>query len=488
MNTMPQFRIPNSSFLTLCRAFGMASLLAATAGAAPLRVALTFDDSLKDHLLIAAPMLEERGWRGTFCIVTDWVGKDSNHLTWDDVRELVRRGHEIATHTKSHQNLITLLEKGREDEVRRELLESADRILAETGFAPRFMFSPYVCQNETTDQICRELGLRQANVRRINFGSNNCARAAATVAELRGAGEERIDFLTHGVSAADHGGWCPFPNRESFRRHLDTLAELERQGEIIVTDYDGMTSNCRLLAPVWPRHGVLSLSFDDASFDQWEAAFPLFAKYDAHTTFFVIGTNRIDFMKKALAAGHEIGMHGLNHRDATPTVEEKGEDWFWEADIAPQLAALNEAGIPVRAYAYPNCCRTDRTDALFFSRGFARVRGTGSAFPPNPNPHDPRGEKLDKWRPVVTADWLFYPAVDFLNARLVPNVIMGENYHTDIEDIMRAISRAGECGEALFIVSHGISPNAKGISMKTEWLERMLSSANELGVLVRGIR
>ena len=37
-------------------------------------VALTFDDSLKDHLLIAAPMLEERGWRGTFCIVTDYDG------------------------------------------------------------------------------------------------------------------------------------------------------------------------------------------------------------------------------------------------------------------------------------------------------------------------------------------------------------------------------------------------------------------------------
>ena len=50
----------------------------------PIRATLTFDDSLKDHLLIAATMLEERGWRGTFCIVTDWVGKDSKHLTWDD--------------------------------------------------------------------------------------------------------------------------------------------------------------------------------------------------------------------------------------------------------------------------------------------------------------------------------------------------------------------------------------------------------------------
>ena len=58
----------------------------------------------------------------------------------------------------------------------------------------------------------------------------------------------------------------------------------------------------------------------------------------------------------------------------------------------------------------------------------------------------------------------------------------------DYTDILRAMERAGERGEALFIVSHGIARDAKGISMKTEWLERMLSSANDLGLLVRGIR
>ena len=116
------------------------------------------------------------------------------------------------------------------------------------------------------------------------------------------------------------------------------------------------------------------------------------------------------------------------------------------------------------------------------------MRGLGEPFAFNPNPFDPKGEKLDKWRPFASAEEFFLPAADFLKVRLVPNVIMGEAYHTDIEDILRAMARAGERGEVLFIVSHGISPNAKGISMKTEWLERMLSSANELGVLVRGIR
>ena len=467
---------------------GASCLLAATAAAAPLRVALTFDDSLKDHLLVAAPMLEERGWRGTFCIVTDWVGKDEMHLTWDDVRELVRRGHEIATHTKSHPNLVARLEAGREADVRSEMLDSADKIFAETGFAPRFLFTPFVRQNAETARIARECGLRQAEVPRYNFGSNNCDRVASLVAELRQKGARRADILTHGVSAADHGGWCPFADRESFRKHLDAIAELERKGEIVVTDYDGMASSCALKAGPWPHHGVLSLSFDDASFDQWEAALPLFARHDARATFFVIGTNRIDFAKKALAAGHEIGMHGLNHRDAPTTGSERDEEWFWKTDIAPQLAALRASGVPVRSYAYPNCRRTASTDALLLSRGFARVRGLGAPFPPNPNPHDPKGEKLAEWRPVATADGFFLPAADFLSARLVPNVIMGENYHTDLGDIMRAIERAGERGEALFVVSHGISPGAKGISMKTEWLEKMLSDADALGVVVRGIR
>lgn len=166
----------------------------------PLRVALTFDDSLKDHLLIAAPMLEERGWRGTFCIVTDWVGKDSSKLTWDDVRELVRRGHEIATHTKTHRDLVDLLKAGKEDEVRRELDESVDVILRETGVAPRFMFSPGVHQNDETARICCEAGLRQTPAIRRNFGASNPDKVVSVVEGLIRSGKRRVDILHHGVS------------------------------------------------------------------------------------------------------------------------------------------------------------------------------------------------------------------------------------------------------------------------------------------------
>ena len=46
----------------------------------------------------------------------------------------------------------------------------------------------------------------------------------------------------------------------------------------------------------------------------------------------------------------------------------------------------------------------------------------------------------------------------------------------------------GGRAETLSIVSHGIAPDAKCISMKTEWLERMLAEADSAGVVVRGVR
>ena len=58
----------------------------------------------------------------------------------------------------------------------------------------------------------------------------------------------------------------------------------------------------------------------------------------------------------------------------------------------------------------------------------------------------------------------------------------------DLVDILASMRRAGERGELLSIVSHGIAPDAKRINMKTEWLERMLAAANDFGVIVRGLR
>lgn len=69
---------------------------------------------------------------------------------------------------------------------------------------------------------------------------------------------------------------------------------------------------------VWPdgKKMALSLTFDDARLSNVDVGVPLFNKYNAHATFFVVPSaveRRLEGWKKAVAAGHEIGNHSTNH-------------------------------------------------------------------------------------------------------------------------------------------------------------------------------
>ena len=97
-------------------------------------------------------------------------------------------------------------------------------------------------------------------------------------------------------------------------------------------------------------------------------------------------------------------------------------------------------------------------------------------------PYDPKGEKQEGLKPVHTVDRAFLPAAELKTRFRLDTAIAGEAYHTDIEDILKCIRRCAERNEALVLTSHGIHPDAKHIHMKTEWLERILSTAKECGV------
>lgn len=96
---------------------------------------ITFDDGTLDHYLIGAPELELRGIRGTFFIITGLAGDEIWYdgevprrlMNWDQIRELSRRGHEIASHTVQHLDLIR--ESDRADEELRRSLRDLQREL-----------------------------------------------------------------------------------------------------------------------------------------------------------------------------------------------------------------------------------------------------------------------------------------------------------------------------------------------------------------------
>jgi peptidoglycan/xylan/chitin deacetylase (PgdA/CDA1 family) len=91
------------------------ALLGRTGAAKPRgRIAvLTFDDGWRDGLTTVAPLLERLGVPATFYVCPGWLG--GQHplvdgpcgalLDADDLRELHRRGMEVAAHTLTHPDL-----------------------------------------------------------------------------------------------------------------------------------------------------------------------------------------------------------------------------------------------------------------------------------------------------------------------------------------------------------------------------------------------
>lgn len=214
------------------------SLLAVPAvlRADPIPVVITVDDGLKTGLTIMAPAFEKRGWRGTYNIVTDSIGKPAC-LTWDDVRELVRRGHSVTTHTKSHANLGKLAQVGKTDVLRTEIAVSADRIERETGVRPHYLCLPWGVGGPEVDRIAASCGLETFAVRREVCGK--CSPAGtdrgpkAVIGRRIAEGARAVDLMIHGVTPAG-GGYEAFETVSDFESFLDEVAACTNA---VVTDY-----------------------------------------------------------------------------------------------------------------------------------------------------------------------------------------------------------------------------------------------------------
>ena len=105
-----------------------------------------------------------------------------------------------------------------------------------------------------------------------------------------------------------------------------------------------------------PR-GAVCFTFDDYHGENWLKAVPLFRKYEAHATFFIVGEitqEKADVMKKLQEAGHTAGLHSLHHCDAVPFIHERSEEEYFRTEIKPQLDSCARYGLSIRSFAYPN--------------------------------------------------------------------------------------------------------------------------------------
>lgn len=240
--------IERREFVGFSAAFAVAGCRTATRADHTL-LTLTFDDAPKGHLSVAAPALEKFGLTGCFNIVTDWIGRP-HKLTWDDVRELKRRGHEIASHGKSHVDLVRLLNEKGAGAVCREVEASRDAIAEAIGEPPTLFCHPFISHNAAVDALIRECGMIPYFGPRRNIGSAMTpASFAALVDELVVSRKRNIDILFHGVSK-DTGGWNPVATAEYFEAMMATVADRRARGDVEVVPY----ATYAKLAPFAGRH------------------------------------------------------------------------------------------------------------------------------------------------------------------------------------------------------------------------------------------
>jgi biofilm PGA synthesis lipoprotein PgaB len=124
-------------------------------------VAITIDDAFQSFYDNAYPLLKAHDWPFTIFVSTDGVdSKQSDFMTWDELREVATHGATLANHTADHGHLPFRL-KGESDlhwadRIRADIGKGQSRLEAEIGKGtntdPKLFAYPY---GEFTDELVK---------------------------------------------------------------------------------------------------------------------------------------------------------------------------------------------------------------------------------------------------------------------------------------------------------------------------------------------
>ncbi len=203
-------------------------------------ISLTFDDALASQADLAAPLMRDRGLRGTFYVpVYDVNTTSSNGICadWNDIINISNWGNEIGSHTLTHLDLITLSPQELWDEV-----VLAKQYLKEniTGASVDTFSYPYGSYNEEVLDLVREHYIAARGDRHnisaapspsgssptkrftltpCNFGSTEM------LADMNQLVEDAVNmkgWLVEMIHAIEADGWDPVP-LITFTSHLDYI-------------------------------------------------------------------------------------------------------------------------------------------------------------------------------------------------------------------------------------------------------------------------
>ncbi len=80
-------------------------------------VILNFDDGRLSQYTNALPILDKYGFKATFYVVCNYIGKKEGYMDWKEIKTLQKEGHDIGSHSMNHVRLEQLSKKNVEYEV-----------------------------------------------------------------------------------------------------------------------------------------------------------------------------------------------------------------------------------------------------------------------------------------------------------------------------------------------------------------------------------
>jgi len=156
-------------------------------------VALTFDDGPDPEVTPKVlEMLDAHGARATFFCIAESAARHPGL-----VHEIVRRGHAVENHSRTHRATFPMLGLGG---IRREIAGAQATLAEVAGHAPRFFRQPAGLRNPLLDPVLHDLGLRLVSWTRRGYDTNR--RDADDVAG------RLLDSLAAGDVLLLHDGHC----------------------------------------------------------------------------------------------------------------------------------------------------------------------------------------------------------------------------------------------------------------------------------------
>lgn len=208
------------------------------------------------------------------------------------------------------------------------------------------------------------------------------------------------------------------------------------------------------------KKGSLVLTFDDGyCLDTILEHEQLFDEYNTKFTYFMNKYNR-DLHKDKLLylqnKGHEIGHHGMFHKNALEMSEKEGIEYWYNNEIANLLQPMLEDGIDVKTFAFPYGAY-NQTLAERIRGDFEKVRGFLT-----PKSSDLRTASLN--------DGYFYNGVG-----------NDTPYYGDGSKTKKAMDIAKEQGKDVVLVFHCIvDVQTDRWQVTTDVLREILEYANEI--------